>query len=294
LIRQRRKNVEGDLDKSARREGVRWKPELHTVFLSEKKPIMFETIPRGNSFVNDLKMLLERSGLSQGYVTCDRGVVSNIRCGFFMTRHEPFATFAEKLFRGRNRVISMSGFFLEIASNVVPHLHITLENARTGKLMGGHVIDAESGRMECKVVPISNPALTRETDPSSGVMHIRSLGTRGRGYSIGKTMAFACAPGEIFPNNLLEKISRFGARRATVRFAVGTLLWASLSDGHNSLIKSDGGIELTSMSGVLSFRDDSFSYGLHVHLIDKYGRVFSGNFMCGEVKDLIEGVIQFQ
>lgn len=125
-------------------------------------------------------------------------------------------------------------------------------------------------------------------------MHIRSDEEKDERPKAGEVMIFACVPREDFQNILFKSISCCGVQKAKIRYAVGTFWSASIENAVNeSLLKPRDGLELVSAQGELSCKDGNFSHRIDVSLIDKYGRFYQGLLIRGEVKDLVEGIMQF-
>lgn len=165
------KNVEGDVGRVfTKKEGTQWKSELFTAFLMEGLEATFDFNLHNGSFVTCMKRFLNESRLSQGYIVCTGGLLNDLRCGFFLTKHKPLPAFAEAFFPGENKVLNINGLFLTIPKlgskqsppSVVPHLHVTFQDTRICEYRGGHLIDAESGALKCSVVPLSGVVLGRD------------------------------------------------------------------------------------------------------------------------------------
>ena len=217
-----------------------------------------------------------------------------------MTTHQPKAQFAEAEFKDQYRILNLSGFFLTLPSataktTLVPHLHITCQRSDQGSpgtILGGHLMDATTGHIQGNIVPLMGIPLTRETNPATGVMHIRSTDRDQPQRSDGDTMVFALPPDDEFPSGLVDALSNSNLKAGQLRFAVGTLWNATvLSDTGQQVLHPPDGLEVTFATGKPMQRSALAPPGVVVRLLDRYGRYTEGMLVRGRVKDLVEGVV---
>jgi len=269
--------------------------------LTEEKKTLIDITSEGTSATDSLTQCLERKGLTQGYIKCDNGIISNLRCAFFLTNHKPYPTFAYALLKGQNQIISLSGFFLTLQNQVdptkksiVPHLHVVCKSLENGKTYSGHFADAEKVDLRIEAVQLSGGDLRRDIDPNTGLMYLRAR-TDDEKLNKGNALIFALGPNEPFPDKLLEKIRSHNIIKSEYEFAVGTLWSAELKnkDGKR-VIKPREGMELSRTEGKITLGKVKTEHGTKVTLIDRFGRDYSGHLLSGKVKDLVEGVLKLQ
>jgi hypothetical protein len=291
--------IAGDVGQVSPDHGA-WKNECYTTVLKEGKPVRFEWTSSDGPFLDALTRYLTRLKIIQGYLHCEDGFLSDIHCGFFMTTHQPTAQFAEAEFKNQYRIVNISGFFLTLPSvtakaTLVPHLHITCQRRDQGSpeiILGGHLLDAATGHIKGKIVPLMGNPLTRETNPATGVMHIRSADQDQSQRSDGDTAVFALPPDDEFPSGLVNALSDFNLKAGELRFAVGTLWDATvLSDTGQQVLHPQDGLEVTFATGQPAQASTTDPPGVIVRLLDRYGQYTEGMLVRGRVKDLIEGVI---
>jgi hypothetical protein len=153
-------------------------------------------------------------------------------------------------------------------------------------------MDAATGHIKGNVVPLMGMPLTRETNPATGVMHIRSSAQDQSQRSDGDTVVFALPPDDEFPSGLVNALSDSNLTARQLRFAVGTLWDATvLNDTGQQVLNPQDGLEVTFATGQLAQRSATESPGVVVRLLDRYGRYTEGRLVRGRVKDLIEGVV---
>ena len=277
-----------------------WNNESYTTVLKEGIPVRFEWMSSDGPFLDALTHYLTRLNITQGYLHCEDGFLSDIHCGFFMTTHQPTAQFAEAEFKNSYRVLNISGFFLTLSSApakdaLVPHLHITCQcrdHGSTGTILGGHLMDAATGHIKGNIVPLLGMPLTRETNPATGVMHIRSADRDQTQRSDGDIAVFALPPDDEFPSGLVDALSDANLTPERLRFAVGTLWDATvLSDTGQQVLHPQDGLEVTFATGHPAQRSATKPPGVAVRLLDRYGRYSEGMLVRGRVKDLIEGAV---
>jgi predicted DNA-binding protein with PD1-like motif len=292
----------GDVGKVSKEErSVDWRNQSYATILNEGEEKVFKLNPADGPFSVNLIDFLKKSGMTQGYILCDKGILNDLKCSFFMTNHKPIATFAEAFFQRIHKVLNISGFFLSIKTSdkdqsmdIVPHLHITFKDIK-GRILGGHLIEAASGDLECKIIPLIGRTLKREMNPITGVMHIRTE----RGYKekseVGNSLIFALVPGNDFPAEVFQILSEKKVREGRVIFSVGTLWNSSITNekGEWNLNPEDG-LEVTYAEGFFSEENGHFSHDLDTQLVDKFGKSSRGTIISGEVKDLIEGLIKIK
>lgn len=277
-----------------------WKKECYTTVLKEGIPVRFEWTSSDGPFLNALTRYLTRLKITQGYLHCEDGFLSDIRCGFFMTTHQPTAQFAEAEFKNQYRILNISGFFLTLPGaaakdTLVPHLHLTCQHSdqgSPGSILGGHLMDAAAGHIKGNIVPLMGMTLTRQTNPATGVMHIRSAYRDQTQRSDGDTAVFALAPDDEFPSGLVDALSDSNLTAGQLRFAVGTLWDATLlSDTGQQVLHPQDGLEVTFATGQPAQRSATEPSGVVVRLLDRCGRYTEGMLVRGRVKDLVEGVV---
>ena len=292
-------DIAGDVGHVSPDQGA-WKNECYTTVLKEDIPVRFEWTSSDGPFLDALTRYLIKIKITQGYLHCEDGFLSDIRCGFFMTTHQPTAQFAEAEFKNQYRILNISGFFLTLPSasaktTLVPHLHITCQSSdqrSTGTILGGHLMDAATGQINGNIVPLMGIPLTRKTNPATGVMHIRSADRDQTQRSDGDTAIFALPPDDEFPSGLIDALSDANLIAGQLRFAVGTLWDATiLSDTGQQVLHPQDGLEVTFATGQLAHRSATEPPGVDVRLLDRYGRYTEGMLVRGRVKDLIEGVV---
>ncbi len=293
--------IEGDVGRIGLEEGKKpsWRAKLYTAFLKEEEGLRCDLSWSDGSLIKNLKSFLMEKGVTQGYIKCSEGSLRNTLCGFFMTKNKPIPTFARALFEGESKVLSISGVFIETENegegaepNIVPHLHTIIE--KDGGLLGGHLMDAESGELKLLIKPLTGAKLRREVDPATGVMHLRSDVAKEKPER-GESLLFAFAPGEDFPNEIRQNLLKSGIQNLRVEFAIGTLWKAVLErNGEEFTVKPRHGLEVLSTSGEIKCRNSEFSHNIHVDLIDRYGRFYRGRIVKGVIKDLIEGVASIE
>ena len=293
-------SIRGDVGRVSREESSsKWRHELFSAFLEEDKSVSFESASESDPFPSSLIEFLHSHNLCQGYLTCSRGTLSDLRCGFFLTRHKPLPTFAEALFKEENQILNMSGFFLEVRNDVgtssrmdiVSHLHVTFQNTKSGRRFGGHLIDCRSGNLRCDIVPLRGGTIKRVTDPHAGTMHIRVDGAKEEKTSANRTLIFALPPREEFPGGLRKIMTNRGIREGEIRFALGTLESANVL-GLRGIegIRPREGLEMISAQGRLVSRDRLCK--IDAHLVERTGAYHSVRIQDGVVKDLVEGVLR--
>lgn len=292
----------GDVGKISGKGGsVDWRNLSYATILNEGKEKVFKLNPADGPFNVNLINFIKKSGITQGYILCDKGILNDLKCGFFLTNHKPNATFAEASFQRINKILNISGFFLSIKASdndqsldIVPHLHVTFKD-NNGRILGGHLIEADSGDIECKIVPLIGGTLKREMNPLTGVMHIRSEREYGEKPEVGTSIIFALVPGDYFPNEIFQIVSDKKVEEGRVIFSVGTLWNSTLSNKKEEwILNPEDGLEVTFTEGFFSDENGHFSHDLKTHLVDKYGKSSKGTIISGVVKDLIEGVIKIK
>ena len=294
------KEIKGDVIEVKEKKGIKWKNQLYTAFLTEEGKNFFNFRSKQDSFIQTLTDFFENEGISEGYLVCNEGELRNIRCGFYLTYHKPSPLFAEALFRGSHKIHSIIGFFLRPGGRndkkpIVPHLHIMFENRETGKLTGGHLMDADGGNLKCDVIPLTGASLKRIADPNTGVMHLRSNEPKQKNTKSKNIMIFSLAPGESFPNQLFNVIPDNRRDKAHIRFALGTLRSALLdSSPNNSVLEPPDGLEVLYAFADVKNKSKYSQLGVYAYLLDKFGQVHQGNLLQSEVKDLVEGVMILQ
>ena len=153
-------------------------------------------------------------------------------------------------------------------------------------------MDATTGHIQGNIVPLMGIPLTRETNPATGVMHIRSADRDQPQRSDGDTMVFALPPDDEFPSGLVDALSNSNLKAGQLRFAVGTLWNATvLSDTGQQVLHPPDGLEVTFATGKPMQRSALAPPGVVVRLLDRYGRYTEGMLVRGRVKDLVEGVV---
>jgi predicted DNA-binding protein with PD1-like motif len=302
IAKERGKDVEGDfIALSKKKEHVEFDTSLHTSTLTKGREVIFHLKPKDGPLMAKLGTFLEENKLHQGYITCDNGILNDMKCAFFLTKHKPSPTFGKAYFAGENKITSISGFFLIIPSSkedkrffkTVPHLHVVFQNTRTRKTFSGHLDDAESGNIELKIMPLSGKTMRRETDPNTGGMYLRAEKREDFKPKVGDTILFAFGPEEDFPNTLFKRMSSYQIRKAKYSFAIGTL-WSIRLEGYEkkSNITPKDGLELSLTSGEVSFEKGKYSHNTNVQLTDRFGRQYEGQLVSGKVKDILEGAIE--
>jgi predicted DNA-binding protein with PD1-like motif len=291
--------IAGDVGHVSPDQGA-WNNECYTTVMKEGIPVRFEWTSSDGPFLDALTRYLTKLKITQGYLHCEDGFLSNIHCGFFMTTHRPTAQFAEAEFKNQYRILNISGFFLTLPSataqaTLVPHLHITCQRSDQGSrgtILGGHLMDAVTGHIQGNIVPLMGIPLTRETNPASGVMHIRSDDRDPPQRSDGDIMVFALPPDDEFPSGLVDALSDSNLKAGQLRFAVGTLWDATvLSDTGQQVLHPPDGLEVTFATGQPVQRSATDPPSVVVRLLDRYGRYTEGVLVRGRVKDLVEGVV---
>lgn len=296
------KEIEGDfvaVKKSKRH--VEFDRGLYMATLAKGKAEAFELCPTDGPLMAKVSRSLTETHLTQGYIVGYDGILDDITCAFFLTRHKPSPTFGKASFRGENKVISISGFFLsmpnprsgEHTSIIVPHLHIVFQNEESGKIFSGHLVDALSGRLRLEAVPLTGKMLRRETDPNTGGMYLRTDKQEELHPTRGDSILFALGPEEDFPNEPLKRLLEKGIAKAKFSFAVGTLELAHLeSSAGEEIVKPKEGLELAYTSGHIVFGGEKYSHMTSVHLTDRYGNQYEGLLQSSKVKDLVEGILE--
>lgn len=296
------KDIEGDfVAVSKKKEHVEFDTSLHTATLIKGRETIFHLIPKGGPLILKLCAFLEENKLTQGYITCDSGILNDMKCAFFLTKHKPSPTFGKASFAGENKISSISGFFLMLPSlkegklifKVVPHVHVVFQNMKTGKIFSGHLDDAESGNIKLKIVPLSGKTMRRETDPNTGGMYLRTDKKGDFSPKVGDTVLFALGPEEDFPNKLFKLMSSYQIRKTKYSFAIGTLWSVYLeSRGKRSSLTPNDGLELSLTHGEAFFKKGKYFHKTNVQLTDRFGRQYKNQLVSGKVKDILEGAIE--
>ncbi|MGQ9781123.1 MAG: PCC domain-containing protein [Nitrososphaeria archaeon] len=260
----------------------------------------FELSATDGPLMANISRLLEGAHLTQGYIITRSGILNDMTCAFFLTRHKPSPTFGKASFMGKNKVLNMSGFFLSIpnpragASNsiIVPHVHVVFQNKESGKIFSGHFVDALLGEFRFDAVPLLGATLKRETDPNTGGMYLRTDKRNDINPKGGDSILFSLGPGEDFPNELFKRLSEKRISKAEFSFAIGTLQLAHLKNSHKvDTVMPKEGLELTHTSGDIFFEDGKCLHKTSVHLTDRYGNQYTGLLQASKVKDLVEGIL---
>jgi predicted DNA-binding protein with PD1-like motif len=303
IVKEHGREIRGDfVPVTKKKEQVEFDASLHTAVLTKGIEASLHLTPKDGPLMARLGNFLKAEKVVQGYVVSEKGALNNVKCAFFLTRHKPSPTFSKTFFRGENRIIRISGFFLVIpsleegkrVSNIVPHLHVVLKNIGTGKTFSGHLDDAESGDIEFKIIPLSGKTMRRETNPNTGGMYLKTDAEKDDFEPrIGDIILFALGPGEDFPNKLLEKMASHQVRKARYSFAIGTLWSVALrnSGGKKAIVPHDG-LELSLTDGEASFEKGKYSHSTNVQLTDRFGIQYKGQLVSGEVKDILEGALE--
>ncbi|MEM3402997.1 MAG: DUF296 domain-containing protein [Nitrososphaeria archaeon] len=271
--------------------------------LTEEKRTVMDFTSEGTSAMNALTRYLEENGFNQGYIKCSSGIVSDLRYAFFLTKHKPYPTFAYALLKGRNQVISLSGFFLPLRSqidptqkSIVPHLHIVFRSLEDGRVYSGHFVDAEKADLRIEVVQLSGGELKRDIDPNTGLMYLRARAAKKKRRNKENFLIFAVGQNESFPDELLKRIKSYNnVTSGEYEFAVGTLWSARLKNTEQEhIINPREGMELSYTEGEIVLEKEKTRHHTKVTLIDRFGRSHSGHLLSGRVKDLVEGVLKLR
>ena len=302
IAKEKGKEIEGDfVSVFKKKDHIEFNTGLHTAFLLKGKEVIFQFTPKDGSLMKKLEIFLRKNRLTQGYITCNSGTLSDMRCAFFLTKNKPSPTFSKAFFKGKNKIISISGFFLMIPtikdgrpiSKVVPHVHVVFQNNITAKIFSGHLEDAQSGDIKLKIIPLSGKLMKRETDPNTGGMYLRTDKKEDDKPTVGETMLFAFGPHEDFPNKLFKLMSNYQIKKAKYSFAVGTLWSVYLKDqGKEKMVSPTYGLELSLTTGEVTFDNKRYFHNTNVHLTDRYGKQYKGRLISGKVKDILEGALE--
>ena len=302
IVKENGRGIRGDfVPVTKKKEQIEFDTSLHTAVLTKGTEAFLYLTPKDEPLMARLGNFLKTEKIVQGYVVSEKGTLNNVKCAFFLTRHKPSPTFSKTFFRGENRIIYITGFFLAIpsleegkrVSNIVPHLHVVLKNIETGKTFSGHLDDAESGDIELKITPLLGKTMRRETDPNTGGMYLRTDAKKDFKPKIGDSIPFSLGPGEDFPDKLLKKLASHQVGKARYSFAIGTLWSVTLrNNGRKKTITSHDGFELSLTDGEASFEKGKYSHSTNVRLTDRFGRQYKGQLVSSEVKDLLEGALE--
>ncbi|MEM3872865.1 MAG: DUF296 domain-containing protein [Nitrososphaeria archaeon] len=295
------KDVEGDfVAVEKKKEHIKFDTGLHTSIIKIENEVIKHLELKNSSLINKM---FENLDIRQGYIMCNEGVLYDVHIAFFLTKHKPTPTFAKATIKGKNRVQSITGFFLPIYNpknskyEIVPHLHIVFTNIRTGKIFSGHLVDAPTGELKIKIISLAGKSLKRDVDPNTGLMYLRAYPLEDFIPKSRDTVLFAYGPNENFPSKIIKHLKKFGVKRAEIIFAVGTLTSACLFDynSNNSImVKPKDGLELAQTKGEILFKEYSSEYEINVHLTDKYGCQYKGLLGHGRVKELVEGLLRVE
>ncbi|MBC7091624.1 MAG: hypothetical protein H5T50_06940 [Nitrososphaeria archaeon] len=299
VLEDKGREVEGDFVAVEKKQGhIEFDTGLHVSIIGRGKELFKEVDFEQGSLAQNL---FDNLGFGQGYMLCEEGTLFDICFAFFLTKNKPLPTFAKAIAKGKNLVKSISGFFLPVYNvkslkyDIVPHLHIIFKNVESGGIFSGHLIDASSGHLKAKIVPLMGKTLKRDVDPNTGLMYLRTYPVGDFSPKSGDIILFAFGPREKFPTKLFKLLSKYCIWKARIVFAVGTLTSAYLNESSGIIVaRPREGLELAHTKGEAIFKEDSFKHRIIVHLTDRYGKQYNGMLSHGRVKELVEGLIEVE